>query len=59
MPNVVMQLYGGNIPDEIFRLRNAECCYAEVWGGDIPDEIFRLWNNERCYNWFALFLLSY
>ena len=30
--NVVIQVYGDNISDEIFRLRNNECCYTDVYG---------------------------
>ena len=38
MTNVVIQAYGGNIPDdEIFRLWNNECCYTDVWGHNISD----------------------
>ena len=32
MTNVVIQVYGDNISDEIFHLWNDECCYTDVYG---------------------------
>ena len=44
-----MQMYGGNIPDEIFRLWDNECCYNQFALISSVILIFRLWNDERYY----------